>query len=165
MTSPDLDHLRWHKLTMKHSSLIPTLVAPIIHMAAFIAALTVQCFAQTNGATTEPAGGNVIATVLGKQITASDKDKLNGLIFGALLQQFAQENKIEPTEEELNTFVLKTEEKEKQQQIKMQAILIRKRLISFWITIENFFRFNIKDVIDHPHLVIAPLWQMVRIYP
>ena len=106
---------------MNHTSRIYTVVASIIHTAAFIGALTVQCFAQTNGATTEPAGANVIATVLGKQITASDKDKLNGLIFGALLQQFAQENKIEPTEEELDTFVLKTEEKEKQHQIKMQA--------------------------------------------
>jgi len=63
---------------------------------------------------------DVIAIVLGKKITAKDKDKLSGLIFGSLLEQFAEDNKIEPTNEELNAFVVKTEEKEKQHQGKME---------------------------------------------
>lgn len=63
---------------------------------------------------------DVIAVVLGKKITVKDKDRLDGLIFGALLEQFAKDNKIEPTEEELDAFVLKTEEKERQHQIKLE---------------------------------------------
>ena len=92
-----------------------------------IAVLTVSCFAQADAPKAEATDTNFIATVLGKKIVASEKDKLNGLIFGALLQQFTTENKIEPTEEELDAFVLKTEAKEKQRQIKIQAD--RKKLI------------------------------------
>lgn len=83
--------------------------------------LTASCFAQVGGPKAQATDTNVIAIVLGQKITASEKDKLNGLIFSTLLQQFAKENKIEPTEEELDAFVLKTEEKEKQHQIKMHA--------------------------------------------
>lgn len=63
---------------------------------------------------------DVIAVVLGKKITVKDKDKLSGLIFGALLEQFARKNKIEPTEKELDDFVLKTKESERQQLIKFE---------------------------------------------
>lgn len=86
-----------------------------------IAVLSVSCSAGVDAPKAEATDTNVIAMVLGKKIVASEKDKLNGLIFGALLRQFATENKIEPTEEELDTFVLKTEEQEQQQQIRMQA--------------------------------------------
>jgi hypothetical protein len=92
-----------------------------------IAVLTISCFAEADTPKAEAMDTNVIATVLGKKIVAREKDKLNGLIFGALFQQFAMENKIVPTEEELDAFVLKTEEKEKQSQIKMEAD--RKKLI------------------------------------
>ncbi len=70
---------------------------------------------------------DVIAVVLGKKITVKDKDRLNGLIFGTLLEQFANDNKIEPTEEELEAFVLKTEEMERQHQIKFEED--RKKLV------------------------------------
>jgi hypothetical protein len=73
-------------------------------------------------------GNDVIAVVLGKKITVKDKDRLNGLIFGALLEQFAKDNKIEPTEEELDAFVLKTEEMERQHQIKLEEE--RKKLVA-----------------------------------
>ena len=63
---------------------------------------------------------DVIAVVLEKEITAKDKTKLNGLIFGALLEKFAKDNKIEPTEEELDTFILKTDEKQKQHLVKLE---------------------------------------------
>ena len=78
---------------------------------------------QARGSDTE-----VIAIVLGKKITVKDKDKLNGLIFGTLLEQFAKDNKIEPTEEEIDIFVLKTKEQERKHQIKFEND--RKRLIA-----------------------------------
>lgn len=77
-------------------------------------------YAQTTQPGTKDVEKDVIAVVLGKKLTVRDKDDLNGLIFGSLLEQFAKENKIEPTAEELDAFVLKIEEKEKQDQIKMQ---------------------------------------------
>ena len=92
-----------------------------------VVVLTVSCFAQADSPKASATDTNVIAVVLGKKITLAEKDKLKGLIFGALLRQFSTENKIEPTEEELDAFVLKTEEKEKQHQVKMEAD--RKKLI------------------------------------
>ncbi|WP_367359054.1 hypothetical protein [Syntrophus sp. (in: bacteria)] len=89
--------------------------------------LAVSCFAQTDSTKAGATDTNVVAVVLGKKITAAEKDKLNELIFDSLLQQFATENKIEPTEEELDAFILKIEEKERQHQIKMDAD--RKKLI------------------------------------
>lgn len=89
--------------------------------------LSVSCLAQIEPPKAEETDANVIAVVLGKKITAAEKDKLDGLIFGTLLQEYAKDNKIKPTEEELDAFVLKTEEKERQHQIKMAAD--RKKLI------------------------------------
>ncbi len=88
-------------------------------------ALAVPCFAQTDRPKTVATDTNVIATVLGQRITTAEKGQLNELIFGALLQQYAQDNKLEPTPAELDGFVKKTEEKEKQQQNKMQADRIK----------------------------------------
>ncbi|MFA7257648.1 MAG: hypothetical protein WC047_08755 [Kiritimatiellales bacterium] len=83
--------------------------------------LAVSCFAQTDRSQAEATDTNVIAIVLGKKITTGDKGKLDGLIFGALLQQYAKENKIEPTQEELDAFVSKTEELKKQSQVEFEA--------------------------------------------
>jgi hypothetical protein len=72
----------------------------------------------------KPAGDSdtkVIATVLGKEITTKDKDRLGGLVFGTLLEQFANNNKIEPTDEEVDTFILKTEEKGRQNLLKFES--------------------------------------------
>ena len=71
---------------------------------------------------------HVIAVVFGKKITAKEKDKLNGRIFGALLERFARDNKIEPTGEEIDAFLLKTEEIEKQNQVKFEKD--RKKLVA-----------------------------------
>jgi hypothetical protein len=90
-------------------------------IAALTIVLAVSCFAQTDSPKTGATDTNVIAVVLGKKITAAEKDKLNGLIFGPLLRQFAMENKIEPTEEELNAFVLKLEDQQRQHRIEMAA--------------------------------------------
>lgn len=76
--------------------------------------------AQTNQPGATNMDKDVIAVVLGKKITINDKDKLNGLIFSALLEQFAEDNKIEPTEQELDAFVLKIDERKRQHQIKFE---------------------------------------------
>lgn len=88
---------------------------------------TWTCFAQTEMPAEDAADAKVIAVVLGKKITVAEKEKLNEIIFGELLKQFAAENKIEPTQEELEAFVQKTKEKEKQHQINLRAD--RERLI------------------------------------
>ena len=62
--------------------------------------------AQTSQASADGTEKDAIAVVLGKKLTVKDKDKLNGLIFGPLLEKFAKDNKIEPTEEELDAFIL-----------------------------------------------------------
>lgn len=62
-----------------------------------------------------PAPDAVIATVLGQNITAAEKDDLDGRILGALLEKFAQEKIIKPTDAELDAFVTKSEEQDKQQ--------------------------------------------------
>jgi len=69
----------------------------------------------------DAADNQVIAVVLGQEITAKEERRLNSLILNALLQQFATENKIEPTEQELDAFVLNTEAQEKQQQAEMEV--------------------------------------------
>jgi hypothetical protein len=79
------------------------------------AASVIPTLAQTNAVDKD-----TIAVVLGKPIAVKDKDKLNGLIFGTLLEQYAKENKIEPTEAELDVFVQKTEEINKKQHAKFE---------------------------------------------
>jgi len=83
--------------------------------------LAVSCFGQTDRPKAGAADTNVIAVVLGKKITSGEKDKLDELIFGALLQQYAEENKIEPTQEELEAFVSKAVEEEKEHQVTFEA--------------------------------------------
>ena len=83
--------------------------------------LAVSCFAKTDSPKAGAMNTDVIAVVLGKKITTGEKDKLNGLIFSALLQQYAKENKIEPSEAELDAFVTKLVEMEKLTQAKDEA--------------------------------------------
>ena len=97
-----------------------------------IAFLLVFSFvAGTANAQTQFSGNSenkIIATVLGKEITAQDKGRLSGLIFGTLLHKFATDNKIEPSEKEIDTFILKTEEKGRQNRIKFESD--KKKLIT-----------------------------------
>lgn len=88
-------------------------------------ALAVPCIAQTERPKQEASDFSVIAMVLGKKITAGEKDQLNGLIFGSLLEQYAKDNKLEPTQAELDDFVRRTEDKEKQQQVNFQSDKIK----------------------------------------
>lgn len=97
--------------------------------AALLAALLTAgvLSAQTDKPETTDAENRVIAVVLGKKLTVKDKDNLDGLIFGALLERFAKENKIEPTEQEIDTFVIRFEEQQRQNQIQWEQD--RQRLI------------------------------------
>ena len=63
----------------------------------------------------------VIATVLDKKITTKDSTRLNGIIFGTLLEKYAEENKIVPTEAELNTFLVGMDEAEKRHLADLEA--------------------------------------------
>ena len=105
----------------------------------FIAILLVLSFvAGTTYAQTPPSGNpdkQVIATVLEKQITAQDKDRMNGLIVSTLIQKFATDNRIEPTEQEIDTFTRKTRElnprlKADEMNMKETVIKDRKRLLA-----------------------------------
>lgn len=56
------------------------------------------------------AGKDVIAVVMGKPVTVKEKDQLSSLVFGALLDQYAKDHKIEPMEAEIDVFLRKQEE-------------------------------------------------------
>lgn len=47
----------------------------------------------------------IVADVLGKRIRLSQEDQLNGIILGELLQEYAKEQKIEPSSSEIDAFV------------------------------------------------------------
>ena len=86
----------------------------------FIIGLAVSCLAQTDHLKAEGTDAKIIAIVLGKQITAKEKGMLNGIILRALLDQYAEENQIKPTDEELDLFVKKLAERQKEDQIEME---------------------------------------------
>ena len=83
--------------------------------------LTLLCVGQTPRPQPEDTGAKVIAEVLGKPITARETNNLTRLILGSLLDQFAKENRIEPTPEELDALLRKTDETTRQQQLRLQA--------------------------------------------
>jgi hypothetical protein len=93
-------------------------------MKTIVMLLALSLVAGMAQAQPKPSGDSdtkVIATVLGKEITAKDKDRLGGLIFGTLLERFANNNKIEPTDGEIDNFILKTEEKGRQNLLKFES--------------------------------------------
>ena len=87
--------------------------------------LAMPCLAQTEGPKADTTDTNVIATVLGKKITAVDNGRLNGLIFGSLLEQYTKDNEIEPTRAEQDAYVNKIDQVKKQHDIKLAADRIR----------------------------------------
>jgi long-subunit acyl-CoA synthetase (AMP-forming) len=99
----------------------------ILLSMVFITVFVIPVLSQTDQSKTPERDNETIAVVLGNKITVKDKDKLNGMIFGALLEQYAKDNKIEPTETELDAFVKKTEEISRQQQADFEKD--RKKLI------------------------------------
>ncbi|HKS16404.1 MAG TPA: hypothetical protein VJU16_03775 [Planctomycetota bacterium] len=79
-------------------------------------ALAVSCRGESVQTPEPPFDPNVIAVVLGKHLTLEQKDKLSGLILGALLEKYAKDNKIEPTDQELDSFVQGTEKIQEEHQ-------------------------------------------------
>ena len=79
-----------------------------------------------------PVGENpekeVIAIVGGKKFSVEDKDRLSGLILGQLLEQFARDNRIEPSEEELEVFIRKSDEMQRRHRMQMEQD--RKNLVA-----------------------------------
>jgi len=92
---------------------------------AFIAAFVVPVLSQTDQSKAPERDKETIAVVLGKKIIVQDKDEVSGMIFGALLEQYATENKIEPTKAELDAFVQKTEEMKKKEEAKFVKDRVR----------------------------------------
>ena len=68
-----------------------------------------------------PAADTVIATVLDKKITTKEATRLNGIIFGTLLEKYAAENKIAPSQSELDTFDAASDESEKRHLADLEA--------------------------------------------
>jgi len=87
----------------------------------FLLPVLLSAVAQAQTPATPATDTAVIATVLDRKITASDRDRLSGIILGALLEKFATDNSIEPAPEELDAFTRKTEEKRQQHEVEMQA--------------------------------------------
>jgi vacuolar-type H+-ATPase subunit I/STV1 len=83
----------------------------ILISIALAAAVVIPALSCKKQSTAVAPDKDTIAVVLGNRISIKDKDNLKELIFGALLEQYAKENKIEPTEDELNALVQKIEEK------------------------------------------------------
>ncbi len=77
-------------------------------------------YAQTSPQEIKNVNKDVIAEVLGKKITIEDKNDFDGLIIKALLEQFEKENNLKPTAEELDTFIMKQEERKQQQQLQYE---------------------------------------------
>ncbi len=74
-----------------------------------IGMLETSGWAQTEFPSPAETGPAVIAVVLGTKITEDQKENLSGVIFGTLLRQFAEQNQIEPTAEELELFIRATD--------------------------------------------------------
>lgn len=49
-------------------------------------------------------GPDAIAVVLGKEVTRKDADNIDGIIFGALRDKFAEDNRVEATDSEIDAF-------------------------------------------------------------
>jgi len=105
---------------------MPNVVSRLLVAIALLTVTVHPSLAQTSKTKAPPANPKVIAIVLGNEITTAQKDRLNGMIFGQLLERFAKENKIAPTDKELDEFVVKLEASKKAQNAKWQTE--RKRL-------------------------------------
>jgi len=82
--------------------------------------LTISCLAQPNLTSPDRADSVVVAVVLGRTITAKEKENLNGIIVGALFEKYATDHSLAPTDDELDTFVRKSEEIEKRENARLE---------------------------------------------
>lgn len=82
--------------------------------------LSFSSLAQSSRPSPEPGDTIVIAVVLGKNITAKEKENLRGLIVRALFDKYAKEHDIAPTDDELDTLLRKMEEMDIQWRAKLE---------------------------------------------
>ena len=103
-----------------------------IVLTAGLGLVTALGLAQSNQPAEPVSNSVVIAVVCGRDITLQDKSQLNGLIFETLLDKFAKDNKITPTEAELDAFARKQEEQRNEHQRELEQDLpeLRKELQS-----------------------------------
>ena len=74
-------------------------------MAAAVMACSAVCAAQESGSAAESGdSAQVVAIVLEREVPAADKAELSGIILGELLDRYALDAKLEPTDEELDAF-------------------------------------------------------------
>jgi len=64
--------------------------------------------------------GKVVAMVMGEPVTVKDKHQLGGRVLGMLMERFARDHGIASTKEEIETFVRRTEEQDRKQQIQFE---------------------------------------------
>jgi hypothetical protein len=76
--------------------------------------------------TPQAENGKVVAMVMGEPVTVKDQHQLSGRVLGMLMERFARDHGIAPTEEEVELFVRRTEEQDRKQQIQFKKD--RKRL-------------------------------------
>lgn len=94
-------------------------------IAILLATCAISAFSQTTNPTNGGGDKGTIAVVFGKEIKIEEKDRLNSLIFSALLDQYGKENKIEPTEEEIRVFLDKQEEISKRSLVESEQARVR----------------------------------------
>ena len=93
---------------------------------------TVWCAAEPRPTAGPGSNSVVIAVVCGQVISRQDQPRLDGMIFETLLEKFARENKITPTEAELDAFTRGTDEQRKdhQQELEQDLPELRRELQS-----------------------------------
>lgn len=77
--------------------------------AGLVTAVAATCLAQAESPETKDTPEPAIAVVLGKKIAATDRKRISELILKPLFEQYAREQKLEPTPEELDLFVTASE--------------------------------------------------------
>lgn len=84
---------------------------------------SVNCFAQTTYNESSTNDNKVIAVVYGREVHVSEKDNIVGIIFGSLLERYANDHNIKPTKAEIEAFV----DRSKEQKIQTQKELRQDR--------------------------------------
>ena len=89
------------------------------------------CMGQTTNHS-DPNSTEVIAVVLGEEITAANKNRLSGIILRSLFNKYAKDRAIGPNDVEISDFTKRLDEISKQQHVKLikRCALLRKDLES-----------------------------------
>jgi len=81
---------------------------------ALVLLAATAAFSQAPPADSSALDDRPIATVLGDTVTAKNWGQMVSIIFGTLLDRFAKENKLAPTQAELDTFLVEMEVKRRE---------------------------------------------------